>query len=89
MSREASSEKVLLFFVSEDPFTFLPQKYLMAGRERYMSLILQAPLGIFLPPWASESHFPETNGCPSASSEVLMAHMGSALSRLSFPAFLE
>lgn len=35
----ASSEKVLLFFVSEDPFTSLPQKYLMAGREKHISLI--------------------------------------------------
>lgn len=80
MSREASSEKVLLFFVSEDPFTFLPQKYLMAGREKYISLILQTPLGTFLPPWVSESHFLETNGCPSVCGEVLMAHS----SQLSF-----
>lgn len=36
---EASSEKVPLFFVSEYPFTSLPQKYLTAGREKHISLI--------------------------------------------------
>lgn len=36
----------------------------MAGRE-IMSLISQASLSSFLPSWVSESHFLETNGCPS------------------------
>lgn len=65
------------------------KKCLLAGREKHISLIQQASFSTFVPPWISESHFLETNGCPSSSSEVLVAHMGFTSGLLSFPALLE